>query len=166
MDIGLEIISVSNADTSKPKRKTMYLVFQNNGERNFVYHNLLKMVSKDCITTERNLDVYTQQWTNNQLSNFDYLMLLNSYAQRSFQDLTQYPVMPWVLKDFKSQELDLDDKNVYRDLSKPIGAMDPKRLADFKMRYDETPDEADKFLYGSHYSCPGYVIGFMLRSNP
>ena len=27
MDIGLEIISVSNADTSKPKRKTMYLVF-------------------------------------------------------------------------------------------------------------------------------------------
>ena len=74
--------------------------------------------------------------------------------------------MPWVLKDFKSQELDLDDKNVYRDLSKPIGAMDPKRLADFKMRYDETPDEADKFLYGSHYSCPGYVIGFMLRSNP
>ena len=84
MDIGLEIISVSNADTSKPKRKTMYLVFQNNGERNFVYHNLLKMESKDCITTERNLDVYTQQWTNNQLSNFDYLMLLNSYAQRSF----------------------------------------------------------------------------------
>ena len=39
-------------------------------------------------------------------------------------------------------------------------------MADFRMRYDETPEGADKFMYGSHYSCPGYVIGFKLRSNP
>jgi len=100
------------------------------------------------------------------MSNFDYLMLLNSYAQRSFQDLTQYPVMPWVVKDYKSETLDLSNPAVFRDFSKPIGAMDEKRLKEFKERYNETPPGADKFLYGSHYSCPGYVIGFHVRDMP
>ena len=88
--------------------------------------------------------------------------MLNSYAQRSFQDLTQYPVFPWVLKDFKSEVLDLKDENVYRDLSKPIGALNEKRLKDFITRYNDTPEE-EKYLYGTHYSCPGYVIGFLVR---
>lgn len=91
--------------------------------------------------------------------------MLNSYAQRSFQDLTQYPVFPWVLKDFKSEVLDLKDENVYRDLSKPIGALNEKRLKDFITRYNDTPEE-EKYLYGTHYSCPGYVIGFLVRYNP
>ena len=62
MDIGLEIISVSKADTRSPKRKTMYLVFKTTKERNVVYESLLKMVGKECITTERNLDEYTNLW--------------------------------------------------------------------------------------------------------
>jgi len=74
--------------------------------------------------------------------------------------------MPWVLKDYKSKVLNLEDPNSYRDLSKPIGALNEKRLQDYRRRYQDTPPEADKFLYGSHYSCPGYVIGFRLRQNP
>lgn len=38
----------------------------------------------------------TKQWQHGQLSNFEYLIHLNSAAGRSFQDLTQYPVFPWV----------------------------------------------------------------------
>jgi factor associated with neutral sphingomyelinase activation len=74
-------------------------------------------------------------------------------------------VYPWVLQDFKSPILDLKNPAVYRDLSKPIGAMNKKRLDDFKSRYYELPEE-DRYLYGTHYSCPGYVIGFLVRSNP
>ena len=74
--------------------------------------------------------------------------------------------MPWILKDFKGETIDLSDPAVFRDLSKPIGALDPKRLADFRERYKETPPGADRFLYGSHYSCPGYVIGFHVRDRP
>lgn len=110
--------------------------------------------------------MFTQQWQQGELSNFDYLMLLNSYAQRSINDLTQYPVMPWILKEYKAPVINLDDPSIYRDLSKPIGAMDPARLAEFRQRYNDTPDGADKFLYGSHFSCPGYVIGFHVRSQP
>ena len=38
----------------------------------------------------------TSKWLKGEISNFDYLMHLNIAAGRSFQDLTQYPVFPWV----------------------------------------------------------------------
>ena len=44
-------------------------------------------------------------------------------------------------------------------------ANNKKRLEDFKSRYYELPEE-ERYLYGTHYSCPGYVIGFLVRSNP
>lgn len=54
-------------------------------------------------------------------------MWLNRIAGRSLQDLAQYPVMPWVLSNFTSEELDLADPENYRDLSLPIGAITQKR---------------------------------------
>ena len=114
------------------------------------------------MTADSSILEHTEKWVKGGLSNFDYLLLLNSYAQRSFQDITQYPVFPWVLKDFKSPVLDLNDPNFYRDLSKPIGAINEKRLKDFINRYNECPED-HKYLYGTHYSCPGYVIGFLVR---
>lgn len=61
--------------------------------------------------------------------------------------------------------LDLKDENVFRDLSVPIGAMNEKRLKDYMLRYNELP-EGEQYLYGTHYSAPGYVIGYLVRSQP
>jgi len=70
--------------------------------------------------------------------------------------------MPWILQDYKSDHLDLSDPEVFRDLSKPIGAHgDPSRMTTWKERMEAEDDH--KFLYASHYSCPGYVIGFHAR---
>lgn len=63
MDIGLEVVAHSQ-DGDIVKKKTMYIVFQGRGERDFVYEKLLSIVAKDCVTTERNLQEYTQQWCN------------------------------------------------------------------------------------------------------
>lgn len=54
-------------------------------------------------------------------------------ADRTFHDLTQYPVLPWIIQDYTSMTLDLNDTNVYRDLSKPIGALNPTRLERLKV---------------------------------
>ncbi len=69
---------------------------------------------------------YTQRWCNHDMSNFEYLMKLNTIAGRSYNDLTQYPVFPWILKDYVSTELDLNNSEVYRDLSKPVGVLNKK----------------------------------------
>ena len=42
-----------------------------------------------------------------ELSNFAYLMHLNTMAGRSFTDLSQYPVFPYILADYTSPTLDL-----------------------------------------------------------
>ena len=54
--------------------------------------------------------------------------------------------MPWVIKDFKSEFLDLEDQNSFRDLSLPIGAINKERLREFRERYDETPPEVAAIL--------------------
>jgi hypothetical protein len=49
---------------------------------------------------------------------------------------SRYPVLPWVVRDFVAPQLDLSDPAVYRDLSKPIGALNPSRLAKFVARME------------------------------
>jgi len=51
-----------------------------------------------------------------------------SLADRTVNDLTQYPVFPWVVADYSSPTLDLTNANTFRDLTKPIGALNPERL--------------------------------------
>lgn len=38
-----------------------------------------------------------------EISNFQYLMHLNTLAGRSYNDLMQYPVFPWILADYDSE---------------------------------------------------------------
>ena len=54
----------------------------------------------------------TEKWVKGQISNFQYLMHLNTMAGRTYNDLTQYPVFPWVLQDYDSEDLDLTNPNV------------------------------------------------------
>ena len=107
-------------------------------------------------------------WRKRHLSNFEYLMALNKMAGRSFNDLSQYPVFPWIIADYTSEKLNLDDPRIYRDLSKPIGALNENRLAEIMERYNNSFDDVDvpKFMYGSHYSSAGVVLHYLLRQEP
>jgi hypothetical protein len=71
----------------------------------------------------------TKRWVRREISNFDYLMLVNGWADRTVNDLSQYPVFPWVIRDYSSQKLDLTDPSTFRDLTRPVGALNPDRLA-------------------------------------
>ena len=51
---------------------------------------------------------------NGKVTNFEYLMFLNHQAGRSFKDLTQYPVFPWVIQDYTSPQLDLASPASFR----------------------------------------------------
>lgn len=47
-------------------------------------------------------------------------MNLNSLSGRSYKDLTQYHVFPWIITSF-ADRLDLANVNSYRDLKKNVG---------------------------------------------
>ncbi|XP_038062031.1 WD repeat and FYVE domain-containing protein 3-like isoform X2 [Patiria miniata] len=125
----------------------------------------------------------TQRWERGEISNFKYLMALNTIAGRSYNDLMQYPVFPWILADYDSEELRLDKFSTFRDLSKPMGAQTEARLQQFRKRYDEWEDptafspslagsvgefqgETPPYYYGTHYSCAMIVASMMVRMEP
>ena len=116
-------------------------------------------------------NVYKAQkaWTEGFLSNYDYLCILNYAADRTPLDITQYPVFPWVVADYSSDSLDLEDPTTFRDLTQPIGALNKSRLKKFQERMQEMPQEEGvdaPFLYGTHYSTPGYVLYYLIRGAP
>ncbi|XP_055586016.1 neurobeachin isoform X15 [Uranotaenia lowii] len=109
----------------------------------------------------------TQKWQRREISNFEYLMFLNTIAGRTYNDLNQYPVFPWVLTNYESRELDLSQPSNYRDLSKPIGALNHSRREYFEERYEswDTPG-IPPFHYGTHYSTSAFVLNWLIRIEP
>ncbi|CCD22233.1 Bph1p NDAI_0A00750 [Naumovozyma dairenensis CBS 421] len=112
----------------------------------------------------------TRMWQNGELSNFYYLNILNTLAGRSFNDLTQYPVFPWVIADYTSENLDLSNPKSYRDLSKPMGAQTERRRNEFIERYEAlhslNDPQSPPFHYGTHYSSAMIVSSFLIRLKP
>lgn len=123
--------------------------------------------SLSCLAGGKSL---TQRWENGELTNFQYLMHLNTLAGRSYNDLNQYPVFPWIIADYDSEVLDLSDACSYRDLSKPMGAQTPLRAQAFAQRYntweDVTEDKTPPFHYGTHYSSAAIVSSYLVRMEP
>jgi hypothetical protein len=110
-----------------------------------------------------------KKWQRREISNFEYLIQLNTFAGRTFNDLTQYPVFPWIIADYTSEKLFTTDSKIYRDLSKPIGALNPKRLQQFLERYETFEDPSGiikPFLYGTHYSSAAGIMFYLLRLEP
>ena len=111
----------------------------------------------------------TVGWVEGRITNFDYLLHINILSGRSYNDTCQYPVFPWVLADYTSNEVpDLSDKTNFRDLTKPVGALNPDRLKDFIERFNTFADPSiPPFMYGSHYSTSaGVVLHFLVRMHP
>ena len=84
--------------------------------------------------------------------------------------MTQYPVFPWVLADYTSEELDLDNPKAFRDLSKPMGCQNPAREAEYTARFKELAEMADEnmppFHYGTHYCSAMIVSSYLIRLQP
>ncbi|TPP42265.1 Beige/BEACH domain family protein [Leishmania donovani] len=110
----------------------------------------------------------TALWRNRLLSNFDYLLVLNLLAGRTLNDMTQYPVFPWILSDYTSETLDLTNPETFRDLSMPMGACgnrDRRELV--RQRYMEMRSLGDvPSHYFTHYSSPAITLYFLVRLPP
>ena len=83
-----------------------------------------------------------EKWKENKISNYLMLMYLNIFSNRSYSDLSQYPVFPWILYqkhyiEKKQKNIEKDNNNnsnideskdnyeeiLSRDLSKPMGQL-------------------------------------------
>ncbi|XP_063047427.1 WD repeat- and FYVE domain-containing protein 4 isoform X2 [Engraulis encrasicolus] len=112
------------------------------------------------------------RWQRGEMSNFEYLMHLNTLAGRTYNDLMQYPIFPWVLANYTSETLDLSCPESFRDLSKPMGAQTAQRRDNFIQRYNELEssendgDLSVRCHYCTHYSSAIIVASFLVRMEP
>ncbi|XP_078407580.1 neurobeachin-like protein 1 isoform X1 [Cetorhinus maximus] len=142
--------------------------------RNKVYSRILSLRPPNLYGTRSPQELLkasglTQKWVNREISNFEYLIQLNSIAGRTYNDLAQYPVFPWILSDYTSEELDLNNPEVFRDLSKPIGVANEKNAKAVREKFDYFEDPTgmiDKFHYGTHYSNAAGVMHYLIRVEP
>ena len=111
----------------------------------------------------------TQKWINREISNLEYLMHLNTIAGRSYNNLSQYPIFPWILADYTSDRLDVTNSASYRDLSKPMGVQNDQHVEEIKQKYENFEDPSGvvaKFHYGTHYSNSAMVLHYLVRCEP
>eukprot|EP00064_Thunnus_orientalis_P016373 superscaffoldBa00003231_g16437 len=155
--LGLEVFCTENDFCSD-----IYLKFYNTADRDEMYYYIATFLENHM--TEHTAESYMLQWQRGHLSNYQYLLHLNNLADRSCNDLSQYPVFPWVIADYTSTQLDMTNAATFRDLNKPVGALNKERLDRLLARYRGMPEP--RFMYGSHYSSPGYVLFYLVRVAP
>lgn len=179
--VGIEFFDTFGAtffvqfESHTQREEVLKLVFQMPIFNSIFWTPLLRS-SALSMSVKRIRQALTKRWLRGTISNFEYLMHLNTLAGRSFNDLTQYPVFPWVVADYTSEFLDLDSPESFRDLSKPMGALHEHRAAQFRERYnamrhdmiadDENHHMMAAFHYGTHYSCSAYVVNYLIRLEP
>ena len=156
MKNAIEIFTYSN--------KSFYFILHSQEERDEVF----KLV--DPYNNTLQIDKLIKEWEQWDISSFDLLMLMNTFGGRSFKDISQYPVFPWIISDYTSEKLkDFNEKTI-RDLSKPIGALGSEsRKENFTEKYNESEEDDSnegKCFYSSHYSNPFYVTHYLYRLFP
>ena len=61
-----------------------------------IYDGLNTDLRDEKIVLTESLSTYTNAWVEGELKNFDYLMILNKISGRTFGDILNHPVFPWV----------------------------------------------------------------------
>ncbi|KAK8866948.1 hypothetical protein M9Y10_009917 [Tritrichomonas musculus] len=161
--------------------KTAIEIFMDSGESYFVnfpqYRSveiLNRMVLPERVFVQKDEPAIffaqtglTEKWRRCEISNFEYLMMLNIISGRSFNDSSQYPFLPWVLSDYTSEVLNLEDPKSFRDLSKPIGAIGEARFQQIQKRMKDMQHfGAAAYLYSSFAVCPLSLYLWLFRMEP
>ena len=161
--------------SNEQKTTNLFILFDSTQDRDLFIKTIQSVspsVSSDSISSTVSLcpqippiHIVTDLWRNCLISNFSYLMYLNFMAGRSVNDIGQYPVLPWTISDMTSTIIDLKNPTSFRDLSTPIAATNNGKLEQAIERSAHMSSN-ERFLFGSFYSNPAFVLYFLIRKFP
>ena len=134
---------------SEEKKIEFFALF---GNKDYNLYDI-KIIS-DLKTEFRRKD-YTNKWLKNNISNLEYLLFINKYSCRSYNDINQYPVFPWLRI--------VDDK--VRDLKNTIAAQTEDSRMMLKEKYSLS-SETFPYHYTTHYSNASFLLYYLVRINP
>ena len=137
-------------------------------EKNF--KNLIH--KKDFFAKNKSLN---KCWKNKIITNYENLLLLNKYGTRSFNDICQYPVFPWLLLDNYDKIGEINEineeqeenelcKSSIRIFKYPVCLQDENKREGLLDKYLE--DDEFQHHLGIHYSTSSYIDYYLMRQQP
>ena len=130
---------------------------------------------------------YINDWNNNKINNYIFLNMLNKYSSRSYNDLQQYPIFPWILlrysEDFfenkkyilisslqhNNPKLNILNKRLHsqylRLFQYPISAQTDEKREELEKKYDKNFIKF-KSHFNSHYSTNAIILYYLVRTSP
>ena len=99
---------------------------------------------------------YKNKFKKGEITNFQYLLLLNQYSTRTYNDINQYLIFPLLYINF--------EKNIKRDLSKAICLNKDKNNLDLNKHIDNF--KIIGYYFNNHYSTSAYVLYYLVREIP
>ena len=112
---------------------------------------------------------------NGKITNYKYLLYLNKLATRTYNDLSQYPVFPWLVLEhdkieqiFKEKDKNTKNLNFLRNLNYPISLQTERSREIIIEKFKCENINTTKFschLF-KHYSTSGYIYYYLMRMNP
>ena len=114
-------------------------------------------------------------WKSWEISNFEFLMYLNILSNRSYNDISQYPVFPWLLKNYEDPLFKKSENDyLYRDLSVPMGMLNIneesiQRSLNYSSTFKVIKEDVTvnkPYFYGCNYSNPTYICNYLIRLFP
>ena len=130
---------------------------------------------------EMNLKNIYEKWSKWKISSLKMLMMINIYGNRTYNDLNQYPVFPWIITDYSSNELPMlpNDNNaenkLIRPFNTPMGMMElteegkarKENYIEYWKSNEEDAEKEDNYdRYRSNYSTSLYVTYYLVRIFP
>ena len=93
---------------------------------------------------------------------------MNKYSSRTYNDVNQYPVFPWIIKKYVSDKDLKENKPKQRNFKFPMAAQDEESRKMALTRYEDEESSKQSFPihYGTHYSTSSYVYFYLMRQEP
>jgi len=148
-----------NFEESKKIEKTQSN--NNNNQKKIADISLSSIKENDYIIIEEPINTfekmqYKKKYEDGELSNLNYLLLLNKYSSRSYNDYNQYLIFPLLILDSEGLKK--------RDLSLPLCLNKEDNQASLKKAINNK--KIVGYYFNQHYSTGGYILFFMVRLIP
>ena len=111
---------------------------------------------------------YSQKWKNDEISTYQYLLYINKFASRSFNEINQYPVFPWIFLNTTNNKLKYENLPKLRNMSLPISIRNKNDIEDAMTFFNICLEDNSKYPnhYRLHYSTSGYLLNYLVRVSP
>ena len=115
------IINILNKDSSLFKKLFKPIYSINSQDKKILFGYYKDIDNNGDYGSRSNIK---EMWKNSKISNLEFLLWANIYGNRSFRDISQYPVFPWTIADYKTETFDEIIKNrSIRRFELPMGLM-------------------------------------------